>query len=112
MPEQERWGALGCKDSVLVSKTELRPGDLLGFPLMLPKRAAIRNEIMNWFGEMASQMNVVVNYHLMYNTAMLVKEGMGIALCPESENLYKDLCFVPFKPDSIPPPIKVKELLQ
>ena len=99
MPEQERWGALGCKDSVLVSKTELRPGDLLGFPLMLPKRAAIRNEIMNWFGEMASQMNVVVNYHLMYNTAMLVKEGMGIALCPESENLYKDLCFVPFKPD-------------
>lgn len=97
MKGKERWGALVREDSVLSGKERLTPADFLGVPLMMPDRAAIRNEIMNWFGEMADQLDIIAYYHLMYNTALLVKKGMGAALCLESEKLYEGLCFIPLQ---------------
>ncbi len=98
MPKKETWGALVRKDSPLAQKAALRPGDFLGIPLMLTKRSIVQNEVMNWFGKYAERLEIVSTYNLMYNTAMMVKNGLGTALCLKSESSYEDMCFIPLEP--------------
>lgn len=98
MPVRESWGVLVRKDSELAGKPYVRPEDLIRFPLLFTKRELPRRELLNWFGDDSDQMNVVSAYNLIYNAAMMVKNGIGIALCVELESSFKDLCFVPLSP--------------
>ena len=98
MPKRESWGALVRRDSPLAGKAALRPADLVGVPLMMTQRTVVQNEVMNWLGGYGEKMEIVSTYNLMYNTAMMVKNGMGAAICLKSESRYEDLCFVPLDP--------------
>lgn len=98
IPVRERWGVLVRKDSELAGKPYVRPEDIIRFPLLSTRRELLRRELLNWFGEDSGQMNIVSAYNLIYNAAMMVKNGIGIALCLELENSYQDLSFVPLSP--------------
>ena len=39
-----------------------------------------------------------MTYNLLYNAAMMVKQGIGAALCLKLENQFENLCFVPLSP--------------
>ena len=94
-PVAEEYGVLVRADSPLTEKKLLAPKDLADMPLMLPERALVRSELANWFGNLYDRLNIRLTYNLAYNAAMLVRQGMGAALCLRLDCAYDDLTFVP-----------------
>ncbi|MCI5564547.1 MAG: LysR family transcriptional regulator [Clostridiales bacterium] len=94
-PVAEEYGVLVRADSPLTEKKLLAPKDLADMPLMLPERALVRSELANWFGDLYDRLNIRLTYNLAYNAAMLVRQGMGAALCLRLDCAYDDLTFVP-----------------
>ena len=94
-PVSEEYGVLVRADSPLTEKKLLAPDDLANVPLMLPERMLVRSELANWFGDLYDRLNIRLTYNLAYNAAMLVRQGMGAALCLRLDCAYDDLTFVP-----------------
>ena len=67
------------KESVIISKNKL-----------------IQNEFANWMEIPMEKLNVGATFTLVYNAAMMVKNGMGMAVCLKLENNFEDLKFIPF----------------
>lgn len=99
LPVKENWSALMRKDFPLAPKTKLTPADLVGVPLILPKRRSVQNVLANWFGEYYPQLNVAGVYNLSYhNCLILVRNRLGLALVHEFKNCPPDLCLRPLAP--------------
>lgn len=98
MPVKETWGILVRGDSPLAAKEAVRPEDLAEVPLLMAKRELVQNELVNWFGDYSERMEIIMTYNLLYNAAMMVKQGIGAALCLKLENQFENLCFVPLSP--------------
>ena len=98
MNEKEEWGVLIKHDSRLAEKEYISPEDLIGVPLIMAIREGVRNEIANWFGEVYNKLDIAATCDLLYNTAVLVKNKVGAAVCIRYESEYKDLCFRPLRP--------------
>ena len=98
LPRREKWGVLVRKDSELAKKEKISPDDLVQVPLILVKRTLVQNELVNWFGEYYDQIHVIATYNLINNAAVMVENNIGVALCVNLENTYKDLCYVPLSP--------------
>ena len=94
-PVSEEYGVLVRADSPLTEKKLLAPDDLANVPLMLPERMLVRSELANWFGDLYDRLNIRLTYNLAYNAAMLVRQGLGAALCLRLDCAYDDLVFVP-----------------
>ena len=79
----------------------LHPEDLFPYPILIPGRSLVQNELDNWFGDAYGALHIIGRYNLIYNAAILVEAGVGIALCleklvPVSEET--ELCFRPLAP--------------
>ncbi len=98
LPVREERGVLVRADSPLAGRPFVTPQDLIGEPLMLSDRTPVQNELMNWFGDEAGHVNVVTTYNLLYNAAMMVRAGVGIALCIRLDCEYDELRFLPLSP--------------
>lgn len=98
MPQREQWGVLVRKDSPLARKKEIRPKDLSGIPLLSTKRELVQNELINWFGDYADEMDVAASYNLIYNAAIMAEKNAGALLCLKLESRFDSLCFVPLSP--------------
>ncbi|WP_107994720.1 LysR family transcriptional regulator [Trichococcus paludicola] len=96
IPQKEKWGVLMRKDSPLAQNAEINPDDLLPYPILVAGRSIVRNELVNWFGDVFDRMNIIGSYNLIYNAALMVEADLGYALClekliPDSED--GPLCF-------------------
>ena len=84
LPAKDVWGVLMRKDHSLTGTKYIRKIDLFGELLICSRwttrRGASANALMGWFGSDFDKMNVVANYNLIYNAAIMVEEGIGIAL--------------------------------
>lgn len=98
LPDKEEWGILARADSPLAAKKAASPQDLLGVPLFTPRRDLVKNELASWFGRMYDKMDFAVSYTMLLNAAVMVRAGMGAALCLNMGSIYSDLVFVPLKP--------------
>lgn len=99
LPHKEEWGVLIRKDSPLAEKQAVIPQDLLGIPLLMPKRDLVKNELSSWFGSLNDRMDFAVNYTMLMNAAVMVHSGFGAALCLNmGTDFYDDLRFVPLAP--------------
>jgi len=101
IPQKECWGVVMRKDSPLAQERSVAPGDLLTYPILIPGRALVQNELDNWFGDAYAALHIIGRYNLIYNAAILVEAGVGVALCleklvPASEET--ELCFRPLAP--------------
>lgn len=76
-PMREEWGALVRQDDPLAQKPFAQPEDLQNTPILLAERAPVQHELANWFGALYDRLNVVVTFNLLYNAAMLVRNGMA-----------------------------------
>ena len=94
-PVSEEYGVLVRADSPLTEKKLLAPDDRANVPLMLPERMLVRSELANWFGDLYDRLKIRLTYNLAYNAAMLVRQGLGAALCLRLDCAYDDLVFVP-----------------
>lgn len=100
LPDKERWGVLVPKDCPLSNYKSVTVNDLLGYKIFTSQRG--ENEgVLNWAGEIYSKLDIYATYNLIYNAAMLVDSGLGIAFAIEGAvSLYKNpnIVFVPFSP--------------
>ena len=99
-PVREHWIAVLPKDSSLAEKEYITPQDLSDQPLIMPSRNRVKSELSNWFGSYYDEKNVFSSNNLVNNAALMVEQGLGIALAVEgSVTLYgsnrvlvKNLC--------------------
>lgn len=101
LPTTDRWGVLMRKDDPLAQKKAITPKDLLKRHIIATNQAMAEGEFSGWSGGLYQKYNIAATYNLLYNAAILVEEGVGIALC--IENVIRDhaenpLCFRPLDP--------------
>ena len=65
---------------------------------MISGREMVQHELANWFGDEFQKLDISVRYNLLYNVAMLVRNGFGDALCIRLDCQYPGLRFVPLHP--------------
>ena len=105
LPVKDTWGLILRKDHPLAKKKSVRPADFADLPVLLPKRL-LRNEkltgpIGEWFGEWSDSVKVAGTFNLIFNAALLVREGIGCALGLDkliNRTSQSDLCFRPLNP--------------
>ena len=98
LPQEDRFGVLMRRDSVLAAKEIVTMDDLIGRPLLI-SRAADGHQ---WSGGETQNMKVVGTYNLIYNASLMVEDGLGYALCFDRLiNVSGDsaLCFRPLLPE-------------
>ena len=94
-------GLLLEKGDPLAKKKGIAPADLLGRPLLVPRRLRMSSELMGWTGYDYAKLNVVGTFNLLHNAAFAVSEGVGAAVTIDGlvpEILAKRLAFRPFEP--------------
>lgn len=98
---KEQWGVLVREDSELAGKVFVAPENLVQYPLLVPGSSPIQNELSSWFGDYAKQMTIVSTYNLLYNSAIMVQNNVGIALCLKLNCSYEKLKFIPLQNSSV-----------
>lgn len=104
MPVKEHWVAVIHKDSPLTQKPHIAPHDLRGLPLILPSRSKVKSELANWLGSAFNEKNVFSTNNLINNAALMVEQGLGVALGVEgSVTMYGNdrVCVKRLYPDLI-----------
>ena len=81
---KEQWVVIMKPDDVLAGKENITAEDLVGVPLILPKRMNVQSELASWFGELYSKLNVQFTSNLNSNGALMVSQGLGYSVCIES----------------------------
>ena len=98
MPQKENWGVLVAKDLPLAEKSEVVVSDLIGIPLLMPRRESVEHELSAWFGDKYEDIVIASRYNLILNAANMVKHHVGIAICFDLEFQYDNLKFIPLCP--------------
>lgn len=80
LPLNDRWGILIKRDDALAKKRAVKLGDIADAPLILPYRAALSSDLMSWFEQRKTALNIVATYDLAYNASRFAKEGFGYAV--------------------------------
>ncbi|MBQ7499206.1 MAG: LysR family transcriptional regulator [Selenomonas sp.] len=95
---KEEWGVLVRADDPLAAKDAIRPGDLAGIPVITTHDEMTHNELASWSGKYAADMSAGMGYNLLYNAAMMVREGYGPAVCLNLKCSYEGVKFLPLRP--------------
>ncbi len=105
LPDKDVWGVVMRKDCPLAQKAYVELEDLRGLPLINSRQAmrkiSGKNDFIDWFQGEFENLNTVATINLVYNAAIMVKEGIGYAITLDklvdtsSESI---LCFRPLKP--------------
>ncbi|HEM3581911.1 LysR family transcriptional regulator [Streptococcus suis] len=74
---RDSWGILVPRFHPLASKEELVLSDVLAYPLIVSSQSNVDKSIFAGL----SDYRIVATYNLLYNASLLVKAGVGIALC-------------------------------
>lgn len=101
LPAVDTWGVLMRKDSPLAEKAAIEPKDLWNVPLLVSRQRLAQKELISWLGKKSEELNIVTNYNLIYNAALMVEEGLGYAMTLDKLiNTTGDstLCFRPLRP--------------
>ena len=69
LPQRDRWGVLVDQGHPLAGKKFITPEDLLGVPLLLPRRERVQQELSGWFGDQFDEIEVAATYNLLLNAA-------------------------------------------
>lgn len=105
MPSNDSWGLLMRRDSPLALNESVCIKDLLTLPIICSRQLLTqtlpKNNVTNWFGEIASQLTIVATYNLIFNATILVREGLGYAITLDklaNTSEESGICFKPFSP--------------
>lgn len=95
---KEEWGILVAQDSPLAQKKYIVPGELVGTKVITIRDRLVQFELAKWSDKYAKEMANLATYNLVNNASMMVREGMGPAICLRLEAEYEGLKFIPFEP--------------
>ncbi|MCI9381927.1 MAG: LysR family transcriptional regulator [Dorea sp.] len=101
VPYKDTWGVLMRYDADLAVKEFISSEDLHDKPLILSRQRSSKSSLIKWLGKNYDELNIVGTYNLLFNGSLMVKDGMGYALCFDKIiNITEDssLCFRPLMP--------------
>ena len=101
LPVMETLGVLMLKDSPLAKLESISPEDLWDKPLIFPRQTMEGNQLSGWLKKDLDKLNVAATYNLLFNASLMVKEGMGYAVCLDDiidTSGETNLCFRPLQP--------------
>lgn len=75
LPEKNRFYAAFNRKLPLAELKEIRPVDLIGYPLMISSQSLVGGKFDRWFGVFKDQMHYAVSSNLPYNTSLISKHG-------------------------------------
>ena len=96
LPQKENWGILVRKDHELAGKETIALEDIKQYPLIMPGRENAKEQILHWMQCEERHLNIPAYYNILSNAALLVKAGMGCAVCLDgalSIHADPELCF-------------------
>lgn len=97
----DRWGILARKDDPLASKNSITVEELKNLPVIV-SRQGMQEELLNWFGEETANLHIAATYDLLFNTTIMVREGLGYPIGfygLVNTGTDSDLCFIPLEPE-------------
>ncbi len=77
LKDSEHWAVMLSREDPLCEKETIRPEDLIGSPLILPRRAGVKNELENWFGENYKKLDILFTSNMSTNGAVMVRSGLA-----------------------------------
>ncbi|MFV8044854.1 LysR family transcriptional regulator [Streptococcus pluranimalium] len=77
LPNRDSWGILVPKNHPLATLQTPKLHDIIKYPLIVSAQPNITFEELDKVGDY----RIVATYNLLYNAALLVKAGVGVALC-------------------------------
>ena len=98
LPAQDFWGIILRRDDPLAAKEFFTVEDLQNLPLIL-SREAMREEYPKWFGESFEKFHIVATYNLLYNAAIMAREGLGYPISIDKLINDAELCFRRLEPE-------------
>ncbi len=98
MEEKEEWGVLVNENSEFIEKEKIMPGELVGTQVITISDKVVHQELVNWSGKYAKEMDWIVSYNLFSNGAMLAKEGIGPVICIKRDTKFEGLKYIPLEP--------------
>lgn len=104
LAEKERWVVLMRPDDPLAEKKSVTAMDLEGFPLILPRRTNVQNELSNWFGDSFKKAKILFTSNLSTNGALMVEKGLAYSLVIEGSVPFWDkekIAYRPLSPELI-----------
>lgn len=81
LPNHDTWGLLMDKDDPMAQKKAITAEDLLDIPLILSAQSLSRDELSGWLGFPMSRLHIAATYTLLFNGSLMVRSGLGYALC-------------------------------
>lgn len=81
LPNHDTWGLLMDKDDPMAQKKAITAEDLLDIPLILSSQSLSRDELSGWLGFPMSRLHIATTYTLLFNGSLMVRSGLGYALC-------------------------------
>lgn len=99
LPAPDVWGIVLRRDDPLAAKKFFTVEDLQKLPLIL-SREGMREEYPKIFGSL-EKFRVVATYNLLFNAAILAREGVGYPLALDGLIHDRELCFRPLEPKFI-----------
>ena len=79
LSQKETWGILMRDDHPLAERKTIAPDEIAEYPLILPLRERVRNEILNWMRKEEKDLTIPLSYTLLSNAALMVEAGLGCA---------------------------------
>lgn len=103
LPGTTNWGVLVKKDSPLAQLKQVTVDELQNQRVIMTQQPGSVDLLNDWLGASDNQLQVVATYNLLYNVALMVKAGVGIALCLDGiiNTAQTDLQFVPLAPQLV-----------
>ena len=80
LPAYDTWGLIMRKSDQLAAKDFITPQDLQWLPLIMSRQALVHEDISRWGKKQIQNLNVVATYNLVYNAAIMTREGFGYTL--------------------------------
>lgn len=102
LSQKETWGILMRDDHPLAERKTITPDEIAEYPLILPLRERVRNEILNWMRKEEKDLTIPLSYTLLSNAALMVEAGLGCAFCLDGAlaiHSSPHLSFVPISPE-------------
>ena len=98
---KERYALLMRAEAPLAKREFVTREDLMGLPLIVPRRLNVQSELANWFGEDLNALDIAFTGNLFANSALAVRQGCGYAIAVENDELLdpKQLVSRPLKPE-------------
>lgn len=97
-PQPDVWGIILRRDDPRAEKKFFTTEDLQSLPLIL-SREALREEYPKIFGNALEKFHVVATYNLIFNAAVMAREGLGYPISIGGLIRDEELCFRPLEPE-------------